>query len=219
MVGRTPSYKCHNNLMYIIVSLVVANLLYISLQRCNDPANGRKCKHVQFRKCGPANLESLHTMFGSAHVTGATASTPKNLSDDSSDDEEVREVEDDVKLATLHKNKHRKRKTPSTIVIEDKEEKGMLLRLYKQTCMKIEEGVDKITTSVKASSAPPMTTQVPSLAEAMARVKECGVKEKTALMHTITLLIMKPEGREVLKLFETNEGRLDFLERGHVKKL
>jgi hypothetical protein len=83
--------------------------------------------------------------------------------------------------------------------------------------MKIEEGVDKITTSVEASSAPPVTTQVPSLEEAMRMVKECGAKERTALMHTSILLIMKPEGREVLKLFETNEGRLDFLEREHAK--
>jgi hypothetical protein len=60
--------------------------------------------------------------------------------------------------------------------------------------MKIEEGVDKITTSVKASSAPPVTTQVSTLAEAMVMVKECGVKEKTTLKHTTTLLIMKPEG-------------------------
>jgi hypothetical protein len=157
-------------------------------------------------------------MFGSAHVTGATASTPGNLSDDSSENE-VHEVEDDVTLATLNKKKHKKRKTPSTIVIEEKEEKSPFLRLYKRTCMKIEEGVDNINTSVEASSAPPVTTQVPSLAEAMRMVKECGVKEKTALMHTTTLLIMKPEGREVLKLFETNEGRLDFLEREHEKKL
>jgi hypothetical protein len=85
--------------------------------------------------------------------------------------------------------------------------------------MKIEEGVDKITTSVEASSAPPVTTQVPTLAEAMVMVKECGVKEKKTLKHTTTLLIMKPEGSEVLKLFETNEGRLDFLEREQVKKL
>jgi hypothetical protein len=45
------------------------------------------------------------------------------------------------------------------------------------------------------------------------------VKEKTALMHTSILLIMKHEGREVLMLFETNEGRLDFLEMEHAKKL
>jgi hypothetical protein len=69
----------------------------------------------------------MHIMFGSAHVTGATASTPRNLSDDSSDDEEVCDVEDDVKLTTLHKNKHKKRKTPSTIVIEDKEEKSFVV--------------------------------------------------------------------------------------------
>jgi hypothetical protein len=85
--------------------------------------------------------------------------------------------------------------------------------------MKIEEGVNKITTSVEASLAPLMTTQVPSLEEAMRMVKEWGVKEKTALMHTSILLIMKPEGREVLMLFETNEGRLDFLEMEHAKKL
>jgi hypothetical protein len=85
--------------------------------------------------------------------------------------------------------------------------------------MKIEEGVNKITTSVEASLAPLMTTQVPSLEEAMRMVKEWGVKEKTALMHTSILLIMKHEGREVLMLFETNEGRLDFLEMEHAKKL
>jgi hypothetical protein len=90
--------------------------------------------------------------------------------------------------------------------------------LYKQTYIKIEEGVDKIT-SVEASSAPPVTTQVPSLEEAMRMVKECRVKEKTAMMHTSIFLIMKPEGREVLKLFETIEGKLDFLEREYAKKL
>jgi hypothetical protein len=41
-------------------------------------------------------------MFGSAHVTGATATTLGNLSDDCSADEEVHEVEDNVMLATLH---------------------------------------------------------------------------------------------------------------------
>jgi hypothetical protein len=61
-------------------------------QRCHDPANSRKCKHVQFRKCGPTNLDSLHIMFGSAHVTGASASIPGDLSDDGSDDE-VHELE------------------------------------------------------------------------------------------------------------------------------
>jgi hypothetical protein len=99
------------------------------------------------------------------------------LSDDCRADEEVHEVDDDVMLATLHK-KHKKRKAHSTIAIEDKEEKSPFLCLYKQTCMKIEEGVDKITTSVEASSAPPVTTQIPSLEEAMRMAKECGVKEK-----------------------------------------
>jgi hypothetical protein len=45
----------------------------------------------------------MHIMFGNTHVTGATASTPTNLSDDYSVDEEVHEIDNDVMLATLHK--------------------------------------------------------------------------------------------------------------------
>jgi hypothetical protein len=107
MVARAPSWKCHNTWIYIIDSLDVANLLYIPLQRSHDPVNGRKYKHAQFRKCGPANLESINIMFGSAHVTGAIASTLGNLSNDCSANEEVHSVEDDVMLATLHKKNKR----------------------------------------------------------------------------------------------------------------
>jgi hypothetical protein len=53
----------------------------------------------------------------------------------------------------------------------------------------------------------------------MQMVKKCGVEEKTALMHTATLLIMKPEFREVLSSLETNEGRFDLLDREHAKEL
>jgi hypothetical protein len=49
----------------------------------------------------------------------------------------------------------------------------------------------------------------------MRMVKECGVKEKTVLMHTATLVIVKTEIREILNLLETNEGRLDWLEMEH----
>jgi hypothetical protein len=66
--------------------------LNISLQRCHDPNNGRKCKHVTFRNRGPDNLELMHVMFGSAHVIGASVSTHGDLSDNPSDDE-VHEVE------------------------------------------------------------------------------------------------------------------------------
>jgi len=159
-------------------------------------------------------------MFGGAHVNGATASTPGDLSSSSSDDD-VQEIEKnplDVKLATLQKKKDKKRKA-STSCIEEKEDKtSPFLRLYKQTCSKIEEGVEKITTSVDASSAPSMHSQVPSIVEAMKMLKECGVEEKTALMHTSTLLIMKPEIRELLNSFETIEGRLDWLKREHEMK-
>jgi hypothetical protein len=52
----------------------------------------------------------------------------------------------------------------------------------------------------------------------MRMVKECGAKEKTALMHIATLVIVKPEIREIPGLLETNEGRLDWLEREHAAR-
>jgi hypothetical protein len=52
----------------------------------------------------------------------------------------------------------------------------------------------------------------------MRMVKECVVKEKTALMHTATLVIVKTEIREILSLLKTNKGRLDWLERDHAAR-
>jgi hypothetical protein len=86
--------------------------------------------------------------------------------------------------------------------------------------LKIETAAEKISTSVGASSASTLpTNHVPSIKEVIQMVKECGVEEKTALMHTSSLLIMKPEFREVLSSLESNEGRLDLLEREHAKEL
>jgi hypothetical protein len=150
-----------------------------------------------------------------------------NLSGNSSDDD-VQEIENnplDVKLSTLQNKKKKKRKASSSCNEEnDDKNTSPFLRLYKQTCSKI-EGVEKITTSVEASSAPPMHSTVPpmhstvpSIAETMKLLKECGVEEKTALMHTSAMLIMKPEIRELLNSFETIEGRLDWLKREHEMK-
>jgi hypothetical protein len=51
----------------------------------------------------------------------------------------------------------------------------------------------------------------------MDMVKDCGV-QGTALMHTTTSLIMKPEFREVSSSLETNEARIDLIEREHDKR-
>ena len=90
--------------------------------------------------------------------------------------------------------------------------------MYKNTCMKIESAAEKITTSVEASSAPPEGSLVPTIAQAMKMVKDCGIEEKTALMHTAISLIMKPEFREILGVLETNEGRFDLIAREHDMK-
>jgi len=84
--------------------------------------------------------------------------------------------------------------------------------------MKIESAAEKITSSVEASSASPLANLVTTIAQAMKMLKDCGIEDKTALMHTSSLLIIKPECREILDVLETNEGRFDFIEREHAMK-
>jgi hypothetical protein len=111
----------------------------------------------------------------------------------------------------------KKHKASSLANVEDKEDKSSPFQwMFKQTCSKI-EGVDKISTSIEASSKP-MTSHVPTIAEAMKMLKECGVQEGTALMHISSLLIIKSEFRELLASFETLEGRLDWLKMEHDMK-
>jgi hypothetical protein len=88
----------------------------------------------------------------------------------------------------------RKRKGVATGA-EEKDEKSHFFRLYKSTCQKIETAAEKISTSVEASSAPPIN-HVSTIAMTMKMVKECGVAEETALMYTATSLIVKPDFRE-----------------------
>lgn len=73
---------------------------------------------------------------------------------------------------------------------------------------------EKISTSIEASLAPP-PNPVSSIKEAMYMVKDCGVQEKIALMYTSTLLIVKPDFREVFSSLEMNEGRFNLFEREH----
>ncbi|KAL6603663.1 hypothetical protein ACP70R_044024 [Stipagrostis hirtigluma subsp. patula] len=181
------------------------------LARCNNPEKGTKCNHVRFEKQGPKHLDDLHMLFDKVHVTGASASCPGDISSDDSTEEDVSEVQksrdsDDVKLAALKKAKPGKKKRKgSSSAAEEKDEKSPFFRLYKNTCMRIETAAEKISESVEASSAPP-ANQVPTIKEAMQMVKDCGVEEKTALMHTATFLMMKPEFREVFSALETNGG-------------
>nr|TKW27779.1 hypothetical protein SEVIR_3G279800v2 [Setaria viridis] len=194
------------------------------LARCNNPGKGIKWNHVRFQKQEPKHLDALHMLFDKVHVSGASASCLGDISSDDSSDEDVAEIQrthhnDDVKLAALKKSKPGKRKCKdSSTITEEKDEKSLFFRLYKNTCLKIEIAAEKISISVEASSPPP-TSKVPRIKEVMQMVKDCGVQEKTALMHTTTFLIVKPEFREVFSSLETNEERFDLLEREHQKEL
>ena len=180
---------------------------------------------MRYRKRGPKHLDDLHTMFEKIHVTGATASCPGDVSSDECSDEDVAVVEktDDnpksVKLDSLKKPKANKKRKESSNANEGKDEKSPFFRLYKNTCHKIGTAADKISSSVEASSTLAPTNNVPSIADVMQMVKDCGVKEGTALMHTTTMMIVKPEFREIFSLFQTKEGRFDLLEREHQKEM
>jgi hypothetical protein len=145
---------------------------------------------VRFRKQGPKHLDDLHVLFDKIHVTSASASYPGDVSSDNSSDDDVTKVKktqdiDDVKLAHLKKSKpEKKKRKEQSSSMEEKDEKSPFFRLYKNTCLKIETTVNKISSSVEASAAP--TNPVPSIAEAIKMVQDCGVQEKTALMHTAT---------------------------------
>jgi hypothetical protein len=84
--------------------------------------------------------------------------------------------------------------------------------------MKIKSATGKITSSVEAHQLLHKGNLVPTIAQAMKMVKDCGIEEKTALMHTSSLLIMKFEFRELLGVLETNEGRFDLIKREHAMK-
>ena len=90
--------------------------------------------------------------------------------------------------------------------------------MFKSTCEKIEAAAEKISTSVEASS-PSLCNAVATIKAVIRMVKDCGVEEGTALMHTATSLIVKPEFREVFSSPETNKGRLDLIEREHEKEM
>jgi hypothetical protein len=86
------------------------------------------------------------------------------------------------------------------------------------TCEKIGIAAEKISSNFVASSAPP-TNHVPSIADVMQMAKDCGVQEGTALMHTTTMMIVKPDFREIFSLLQTKEGRFDLLQREHEKEM
>ena len=167
-------------------------------------------------------MEALEVMYESAHVTGSSASIPGVISDSSDDDEPVvQEKVDDIgelKLAALKKKIEKKRKATNNIV-EEKEEKSPFLKVFKGTCGKIETAAEKIASSFEVSSTSSRHNQVPSMAEALKMVTDCGVEEGTDIMHTTTFFIMKPEFREVFSLLKTDKGRLHLLEKEHEKEM
>jgi hypothetical protein len=91
---------------------------------------------------------------------------PGDISSDDSSDDNVAEVQktldnDDVKLAAFKRGKKEKKKRKgSSSAIEDKEERSPFLRAYKNTCLRIENAAQKISSSVEASSAPPQTVSL-----------------------------------------------------------
>ncbi|KQK05322.1 hypothetical protein BRADI_2g19415v3 [Brachypodium distachyon] len=148
-----------------------------------------------------------------SHEQGSSAGCPGDVSSANDSDEDVIVVQQtndspEIKLAPLKKPKTSKKRKESSNASEEKDEKNPFYRSYKSTCGRIGAAADNISSSVQASSAPHPTSHVPSIADVMQMVKDCGVQVGTALMHTATMLIMKPDFREIFSKLQTKEGRL-----------
>ncbi|KAK3159697.1 hypothetical protein QOZ80_1BG0049940 [Eleusine coracana subsp. coracana] len=161
---------------------------------------------------GPKKNGGMNTLLGAtiAHVSGSSASCPGDIFSDEASDDDVELVPKPVEKDEDTGNKGKMKRKEK----DDKDEKIPFYRLYKSTCLQIGTAAERISTSVEGSSAPP-TNSVPTIAETMKMVKECGVKEGTALMYTTTSLIVKPDFRKVFNCLETIAGRLDLLKREH----
>jgi hypothetical protein len=84
--------------------------------------------------------------------------------------------------------------------------------------LNIETATEKISSSDEASTTLPLYL-IPTIVEVMKVVKDCGVQERTTLMHTTTFLIVNPEFREVFSSLETNEGCHNLIEREREKEM
>jgi hypothetical protein len=152
----------------------------------------------------PKFLDDMHYVFGKAHVSGSSASYPGDISYDDASDEDEDMVPKPVQNVEKTRNTEKRKLKGASTSAEEKDEKSPFFRLYKSTRQKIENAVEKISTSVEASSAPP-TNHVPTITMTMKMLKEYGVEEGTALMDTVISLIVKLDFREVFSSLVTIE--------------
>ena len=148
----------------------------------------------------------MHKMFDARHVTGAKSAIPgetpldepTDVNGDDTDDREDQHI----------KAKRRKRKSKA---VDDDfvDEKNPFVRMYKKTTDAIR------TTAEEINNNKPPPSLAPTMKEAMAMVRECGVEEGTPLFFSSSMLLMKAEYREMFASVETSQGRFDWLERAH----
>ena len=121
-------------------------------------------------------------------------------------------LDKDAELApsATKKAKLAKREDSSPMVaaaLTMKEDKNPLPQNYKKAH-------NDLAATVEVSSCDSST--VPTIREAVALIRECGVSEATDLFYTATKIVaMNPECRELFALIRTKEGRLDWLQRAH----
>jgi hypothetical protein len=160
-------------------------------------------------------------LFDKVHVTGANASYPREISsDESSSDDDVLEMSKKLKIVLLLRNLNQQERSTSKCP-------GQLKRRRRAPsfgCTRTHAWRLKVqlTRSHRVLKHRQLLLHpILSLLWQMlwGLVKECGVQEKTSLMHTTVMLIMKAEFRQILSLLDTNEGRYDLIEREHEKEM
>jgi lipid II:glycine glycyltransferase (peptidoglycan interpeptide bridge formation enzyme) len=76
-------------------------------------------------------------MFGKAHLSGSSASCPRDISSDDASDEDEDIVPKPVENVEKTRNTKKRKCKGASTGAEEKDEKSPFFRLYKSTCQKI----------------------------------------------------------------------------------
>ena len=169
---------------------------------------------AKFRYGPPAHEAKLAVMFDKAHVTGASSAIPGQVPQDHDNvviDDEESSTDRDVQITEECPSKG-KRPMSSTChrkYKKQKDEKSPIVREFKKMVSIMGSGTSVTSTGTN------QVVVAPGIRESMRLVVQCGAAEGSDLNFTATKILMKPEYRELFASFETDAGRLNWLERMH----
>lgn len=165
---------------------------------------------VKFRNGPPENLAYLVGMFDEAHVTVGTSAIPGEHIEDLTNLIEVEDGDDDVEtniVASQKSKEAEKRRDAIVSAGPKKKQKNPTSQEFRYV-----PNIVAGSTSGTSSSAVPTGHRIKDVIKLAV---QSGAKECSDLFFTATKLFMNADYRELFSALETNEGRLDWLNRMH----